>query len=833
MAPPAPWKRGLAPGALMRLISSILALLLLPAVSLAAPLRSVTLDNGFRAFLIENHANPLVSMTVFVRVGSVDEDYETSGLSHLIEHLVFNGTTRRTQERIYAEEARLGLFEHASTTKEATIFTFISPKENIDGALDLLSDILFNSTIPPEKLEKERRVVIEEMRRARASPGYLPEEFMEGLFFKGSSYALPVLGREGVIREIPRDEILRHYRRYYRPDNMVGLFIGDFDSDEMERRVARFFSERVKSEERKEKELRRALWPPEPPYGVFRTKGRVSSPYIEIAFLGREEDFIPLNLMSHLLVEARSSRLSRALKGRARISGRVEMYSRFSTLRISAIGVGMGVDDLLARLEEAVREAARRGFSGEELESAKSSLLTQMAILSEQFQYFAYLNAPYFIEGRLRELLELPGRVEKTTLEELSGAARRILSRYLVAIVEPEGGLIKGRLKNGLTVISQHNPYSTLVAINIMARGRSFVEPEAGLVEFLGRLIPTEGLEGLGAKARFFQDPLSPFGDWRLSRRFSDLKVEVRNKNYTQALKALARSISRPDLSRMEVVRQEMLASLKLLKDSPRAVAQGLFYQRLGIPTIFGTEESISSITGDDLMNFHRRYFSPQNLTLTIIGNLPAQEMFQEVSRWFSGLEGAVGAIHELPPQLPSPKEGEVEEELGRGQGYIIIGGLVPKPEGEDRLALSLAFSILSSRLSYELRERRGLAYSVGASLHQGEGFAWFELYMGTSPQRIREAKEGMLSQLKRIIDGGVGPEEVAEAVGAIMGRRLTRLMPSINRAFLMNLSELEEGDPLAYRSLPQRLRAMTHTQINAILKRHLTTEGLITVLVR
>src|SRR3989304_396034 len=150
---------------------SLSILLAFPGFGFSEKIKELTLDTGLAVVLLEDHSNPLISATVFVKVGSRHEDKRINGVSHLLEHLVFNGTERRTQERIYEEQAQLGVFEHASTGKDATIFTFLVPREKIDGALDLLSDLLFHSVVPLEKLAKEKKIVTEEIKRTRAMPG--------------------------------------------------------------------------------------------------------------------------------------------------------------------------------------------------------------------------------------------------------------------------------------------------------------------------------------------------------------------------------------------------------------------------------------------------------------------------------------------------------------------------------------------------------------------------------------------------------------------------------------------------------------------------------------
>src|SRR3972149_736699 len=169
---------------------SLFLLLAFPGFGFSEKIKELRLENGLTVLLLENRSNPLISATIFVKVGSKDEDKRINGISHLLEHLVFNGTEKRNQERIYEEQAQLGVFEHASTGKDATIFTFLVPREKIDGALDLLSDLLFHSVVPLEKLAKEKKIVTEEIKRTRAMPGEEGARLLDEAFFRDSPYAL-------------------------------------------------------------------------------------------------------------------------------------------------------------------------------------------------------------------------------------------------------------------------------------------------------------------------------------------------------------------------------------------------------------------------------------------------------------------------------------------------------------------------------------------------------------------------------------------------------------------------------------------------------------------
>ena len=133
----------------------------------AAPIESathVTLENGLQVILMENHTSPLITSTVIVKTGVRNETPDINGVSHLLEHLLFNGTSTRTQKQLYDEVDFYGAYNNASTSRDYTLFQMLVRKDYITQILNIQADMLFNSTFPEENVQKERNIVIEEIK---------------------------------------------------------------------------------------------------------------------------------------------------------------------------------------------------------------------------------------------------------------------------------------------------------------------------------------------------------------------------------------------------------------------------------------------------------------------------------------------------------------------------------------------------------------------------------------------------------------------------------------------------------------------------------------------
>ena len=144
------------------------------------------LDNGMHVLLIENPALPMVGVNVVIKVGSAYETFSTSGMSHMLEHLLFNGTITRDQKQLYDDVDMIGGYNNAHTDNYYTDFMMVTPAENIKSGMEIQADMLFNSTLPNEKFEKEKGIVLEEISKSLANPQEQLERNAISILYSGT-----------------------------------------------------------------------------------------------------------------------------------------------------------------------------------------------------------------------------------------------------------------------------------------------------------------------------------------------------------------------------------------------------------------------------------------------------------------------------------------------------------------------------------------------------------------------------------------------------------------------------------------------------------------------
>ena len=160
------------------------------------------LDNGMEVLLIRNPGLPMTGANMVVKVGSAYETFATSGMSHMLEHLLFNGTKSRTQKELYNDTDSIGGYNNANTSDYFTNYMMVTPTENFEKGLEIQADMLFNSILPGKKFEKEKGIVLEEISKSLAEPAEQLERNRISVLFKGHALSLPTLGTYSTIELI-------------------------------------------------------------------------------------------------------------------------------------------------------------------------------------------------------------------------------------------------------------------------------------------------------------------------------------------------------------------------------------------------------------------------------------------------------------------------------------------------------------------------------------------------------------------------------------------------------------------------------------------------------
>ena len=205
--------------------------------------QKTTLPNGLRVVTERIDSVKSISVGIWVKTGSRNETDEQAGVTHFLEHMLFKGTEKRTAFDIALSMESVGGYLNAFTSSEYTCYYARCVDEEIDRALDVLSDMVLHPSFPEEEIEKEKKVVIEEMKMYRDSPDdYLFEEFTSRMFH-GHQLGRPVLGFENTVSNFTRQDLYDYMADRYRASNLLVSVAGNVDHEQVVKLVGEYFGE--------------------------------------------------------------------------------------------------------------------------------------------------------------------------------------------------------------------------------------------------------------------------------------------------------------------------------------------------------------------------------------------------------------------------------------------------------------------------------------------------------------------------------------------------------------------------------------------------------------
>lgn len=211
----------------------------------------VTLANGLRIVLEHIEYVNSVSLGIWIENGSRNEERFNSGVSHFIEHMLFKDTYKRTAKQIVEDIEDVGGQINAFTSKEATCFYVKLLDSHLDLGLDVLSDMLFNGKFSEEDIEKEKKVVIEEIKMNDDNPEDVLSDIHILAAYGNDTISMPILGTEESVNKLNRDSILEYMSKYYIPENTVISICGNFNKNNIYSQIENYFGTWPRSKNKK------------------------------------------------------------------------------------------------------------------------------------------------------------------------------------------------------------------------------------------------------------------------------------------------------------------------------------------------------------------------------------------------------------------------------------------------------------------------------------------------------------------------------------------------------------------------------------------------------
>jgi zinc protease len=833
------------------------------------------LDNGLTVVAEERGLGPVVFSGVVYNVGSRDERPGLTGISHLLEHMMFKTTEKYAKGEVSAIVERNGGELNAFTTEDVTMYYESFAADRWELALEIEAERMVNLTVDPGELESERQVVLEERAMYLDMPAVELSEELTAAAFRESPYRWPIIGWEGDIRAITREDMLDYYGRFYSPGNAALVVVGDVEPDDVFAAAERRFGAVAPAPP-----VERRV-PKEPPLrGVTRVELRrqVQLPQIQMLFRGPEmgtPESEALFLLTTVLSGSKTSRLDLALIETHKAGDVQVQYYAKADPGSCVIAVEGQPGGSLDELEDVVRAEIGRLRDGEvapdELERALNQAEAHHVFAqqspSARGSILAWHEAHGDVEyadavvGRLRALAPADlQRVAKEWLDPEACAVARLVpdgrnghgggngagtssSAHGVGIpagpslhgvhcprrrfrtgVAAGPGVARRKLANGLTVMLQPDRTDPVVSVSLLFEAGAAADPD--------------GREGLAALAADTLERGTASLDFvEFSRRFerigSDLSVgagaELAHVDATfltrhagAGLGLIADVLEEPGFREddFRTVRSLARNDLEAREDDLDDVAEELFFRAVaaGHPyakLAHGTREGVDAATLEEAKAFHAARYRPDRAFLSVVGDYDEAALERMLEERFGRLPNPPAAPARVPPLPETVAETVlVKTRTDKAQAKIFLGGPGISAADPDRLAAVMANHILGgsairSRLGDEIRDNRGLAYSVySRNVHRSRGGV-FLVHLGTRPENVRGAVEAIRAEIARL-GGSLTPQELQDARDYLTGSFPLRFTTYGRLARYWTRSAFYGWPEDSLRTYADRVRALT-----------------------
>ncbi len=402
------------------------------------------LDNGMTVLVLENHKAPVATFNIFYKVGSRNERFGKTGLSHLLEHMMFRGTKKLKPEEFSNIIQENGGMDNAFTTADFTDYFEVINRDHLDVPISLEADRMGN--FAPKGFDSEKAVVMEERRmRTEDNPEDALSEITQAQAFLAHPYHWPVVGWMHDIEGLTLDDVLAYHAVYYSPQNAVVVAVGDFDADKVLKQIGEDFGG-----------IKNGPKPPpvtelEPPQeGARQTTLRHAAdvPDFTEAFhvpnFKDRGDAFALEVASEVLSDGKSSRLYKSLVVDKRIAVDADASYDMTSFDPGLFWVsaelrpGVKTADAIAEIDRQLAALRDKPVAAEELRKAKNLEQAQFVFSQDSIFREAMLLGLYQMLGDYRMVDEYLPSIEKVTAADVQRVARQ----YLVANNRTLGTLI-------------------------------------------------------------------------------------------------------------------------------------------------------------------------------------------------------------------------------------------------------------------------------------------------------------------------------------------------------------------------------------------------------
>jgi len=847
-----------------------------------------TLANGLRVVIVRDTLAPVVTTEMNYLVGSDEAPTGFPGTAHAVEHMMFRGSPGLSKDQLSALAANMGGNFNADTTEGVTQYFFTVPAKDLDVALHIHALRMRGVDMAPKEWANERGAIEQEVSRDLSDPSYKFFTELRARMFQGTPYQHTPLGTRASFDKTTAAALKTFHDTWYAPNNAILVIAGDVDPHAALKGVRRLFGS-IPSKQIPQRpafqlqpvQAHTVKLPTDFPYGFVLLSYRMPAL--------RAKDHATALVLSQALASKRGQLYAMGLNGKALYGGFSSSFLPHAGFAF-AEGVfprGGKPDGVLKAMQGILRQVASNGVPADLIDAAKARAVADLEYQKNSVSGLANAWSQALAFEGASSPGDVKAAVEAVTPAQVDALAARVFdpSHAITAVLTPEssgkptsskgfgGAEHFGGQPSGPVTLPDwaHSAFAKLevptsavhpTAFTLANGLRVIVQPESvsKTVEVFGRVKTNQDMQaprGQEGVAAVLGD-LFDFGTTHLGRlRFqaaldaiqahesagSSFSLAVPAGNFEQGMKLLADNELHPALpaSAFATMQRREAASAAGQVQTPDFL-DAIHLDQALLPAQdpglrYATKQAIDNLTLADVKAYYAQTFRPDMTTIVVVGDVTPAQVRTAVAATFGAWQ-ATGPkpdasypavpLNATASQFDTPDKTAVQDQVTMAEQIAVDNHNV------DRFALSAGNMVLSggfyaARLPRDLREKRGLVYTVGSHLSLQRHRGRFEVTFGSDPGNVAQARALVLRDLKQMQDAPVSASELHQVKGMLL-----RQIPLGEASFgsiagqLLQLSL--EGKPLDSTTLAaQHYFAMTAPEIQAAFQKYVRLGAFVT----
>ena len=844
---------------------SCYAMASLPAALSQNTISKEILDNGLTLIVKEEHSHPVVTVLVTVKAGlSSEGTYAGTGISHFLEHALFKGTARRRPGQVEEEIKSYGGMINAWTGLDSTGFVITVPKEHTSEAIALMEDIIFHPSFDRRELEKEKNVILKEIRLNNDDPARLVMRQLWRTAYLEHPYRLPLIGYRALFKNVTREDLAKYHALRYVPNNMILTVVGDVKKGDVSVEVKATFGKN------KRKRYSIMATPLEPGQNSLREE--TTSTSINMGYLAMgyhtvsisDDDLYALDVLGIILGDWDGSRLTKELVKEKRLLYAVSSFNYTPRYPGLFVIYGLGEAAKLEKAKEEILEEIKKikddDIEEDDLSAAKAivvsnyinTLETTGGIARGISQSESLAGDPSFFEKYVANIQKVG-----------SGAVRKVAEKYLneenlsISFLYPDYAGAEAEepvpteaespvstmtvLPNGIKLILREDHRIPKVALSAVFPGGVRVETKEnnGISNLTSAMILKGTKERSEAEIRPFLEKKGGHIAHFSGRNSFGLSLQFLKEDSAGALAILGDVIMQATFPEEELdkEKEKIYAAIKTQDDDVFSTGilklrEALFENYPYGMRAIGEADSVAAITRDDVVSFYKKYLVSRNLIISVVGDFESSRMRREIEERFRDMPDEAFDIKvDRLPGLAGMKE--ISYEMAREQSLIATGFRGTVFASPDKYSLDILSSVFSGengRLYRSVRNEMGLAYALGTFSVPGVNTGFITSYIATDKEHMEKAQNILLKELKRMNDGAISDEEIKLAKTSLIGRQKIALQSYGALAHKMALNELYGVGYDAYMNYPRKIERTTKEEIVKCARKYFDLRNFVSV---